>query len=280
MNVTELINETLKEDIQGIDITSSLLIDPSDTVNAHIIAKEAGVFFGGPIIETMNKRLDLVDVKSIANDGQPVNPGDGCVTLTGNLKQIIEAERTLLNFLQRLSGIATVTNQFVQALNDPSIQVLDTRKTTPLFRELEKAAVVAGGGFNHRFGLFDMVLVKENHLNLYLKHSELSEFNNRLRQQKINQPEIHIEVEVSNIDLLTQLDLTAIDIILFDNMDLNHLNKCLDYLSSQSSNILKEVSGNVSLDTINRYKGIDIDRISVGSLTHSVKALDLSLLVL
>ena len=255
MNVTELINETLKEDIQGIDITSSLLINPSDTVNAHIIAKEAGGIFGGPIIEAMNNRLDLVDVKSIVNDGQPVNPGDGCVTLTGNLKQIIEAERTLLNFLQRLSGIATVTNQFVQALDDPTIQVLDTRKTTPLFRELEKAAVVAGGGFNHRFGLFDMVLVKENHLNLYLKHSELSEFNNRLRQQKINQPEIHIEVEVSNLDLLTKLDLTAIDIILFDNMDLDHLNNCLDYLSSQSSNILKEAEMSALIPSID-IKGL------------------------
>ena len=169
MKLTDLIKETIKEDIPTFDVTSSLLIDPLATADAQIIAKESGLFFGTPIIHALNTLLDSVDIQATISDGDHVQPSNICVTLSGNLKQIIESERTLLNFLQRLSGISTTTHAFVSALNDPNIQVLDTRKTTPLFRSLEKEAVSAGGGFNHRFGLHDMILVKENHLQLFFK---------------------------------------------------------------------------------------------------------------
>ena len=280
MDITKLIEQTLVEDIATADITSSMLIDPNETGTAHIIAKETGIFFGTPIVSALNDLLKNSTISVNTADGTAVQSTDICLTLTGNIKEIVEIERTLLNFLQRLSGVATITNAFVKALDDSSIQVLDTRKTTPLFRALEKEAVKAGGGYNHRFGLYDMVLVKENHLQRYLKQSKLDQFNTRLNDHKLHNPTIPIEVEVADLNLLTQLDLAPIDIILFDNMEMSDLNSCLEYLKQQDHQVLKEVSGNISLTTIGRYKGIDIDRISVGSLTHSVKALDLSLIVL
>ncbi len=280
MKTLDLIKLTLAEDIQTGDITSSLLIDPETESNAIITVKADGVFCGNQIISDMDHLIDSVSISSLVEDGQAVNPGDHCVRLVGQTNQIVQIERTLLNFLQRLSGIATTTQSFVSALNDSTIQILDTRKTTPLLRHLEKAAVVAGGGFNHRFGLYDMVLVKENHLNSYIKSHGILAFNQKIESHKQTNASIQIEIEVSSFDLLKSLDLTHIDIIMFDNMTLTDLDPCINYLNQHAPDILKEVSGNISLDSISRYQGIDIDRISVGSLTHSVKALDLSLLIL
>ena len=280
MEIKKLITMSLAEDIQEIDVTSSLLIDSDQTSSAQIVAKESGIFFGTPIINEMNNLSNSISIQSVIPDGSRVNPNDICVSLKGNLKEILQYERTLLNFLQRLSGIATTTHSFVKALNNPAIEVLDTRKTTPLLRDLEKMAVKAGGGCNHRFGLYDMILVKENHLKYYLSSSKIDEFNIRLANHKKEFPNIKIEVEIDTIDLLKQLDLDPIDIILFDNMDLNTLKECLSYIELHSYKVLTEVSGNINLETIKNYQNIDINRISVGSLTHSVKALDLSLLVL
>lgn len=280
MEISELIQTSLDEDIKNNDVTSSLLIDSNLNATAHIIAKEPGVFFGSPIIESMDALIDSISINAMVIDGAHLNKSDVCVSLTGNLKTILECERTLLNFLQRLSGISTITDSFVSALNNPKIKILDTRKTTPLFRDLEKKAVVAGGGYNHRFGLYDMILVKENHLKYFLDSGNFEQFNTLLTQHKINFPDVSIEVEVDSIDLLKKLNLNSIDIILFDNMNLNMLSDCLDFISSQSKKILTEVSGNINLETIKFYQNIDINRISIGSLTHSVKALDLSLLVL
>ena len=181
--------------------------------------------------------------------------------------------------MQRLSGIATITSHYVSALNDASISILDTRKTTPLFRHLEKSAVVAGGGHNHRHGLYDMILIKENHLHHYLTTNRLADFHHLLTTHKSNHPTIQIELEISSLNDLEQIDLTPVDIILFDNMALPELNSCISYCHTNAPHCLKEVSGNVSLSTISKYRGIDIDRISIGSLTHSVPAFDFSLLI-
>lgn len=279
MKIIDLITQTLHEDKPTRDITSDLLLPEAMSATAHVIAKSPGVFFGSPIIDGLTHVMPDVSFDLLVADGDPIDSNDVCVVLNGQLKLILEIERTLLNFLQRLSGIATTTAAYVTALNDSSIDILDTRKTTPLLRSLEKQAVCSGGGVNHRFGLHDMVLVKENHLALFLKHQTMDSFNEKLRIHKRRYPEIQIEVEVSSIELLQTLDTSLVDIIMFDNMTLPALATCLSYLNTQPTSPLKEVSGNISLESIHRYRGIDIDRISVGSLTHSVNALDLSLLV-
>ncbi|MGC6366983.1 MAG: carboxylating nicotinate-nucleotide diphosphorylase [Candidatus Marinamargulisbacteria bacterium] len=279
MNVIDCIKDALKEDIQSGDVTTQLLLPNERQVRASITAKAHGVFFGKPIIHEMQQLYPSIQFNLNINDGDKVSPGDECLTLSGDIRIIVQIERTLLNFLQRLSGVASITRQFVDALGDTSIQILDTRKTTPLLRQLEKQAVLAGGGFNHRHGLYDMVLVKENHLISYIDDYGIEAFNETIRQFKSNQPTMHIEVEVGNLMLLKTLDLTLIDIVMFDNMTMTDLDQCIQWVNSIEKRPLKEVSGGINLDTIKQYRGIDIDRISVGSLTHSVQALDLSLLV-
>lgn len=279
MNIKECIKFALHEDLPSIDVTSNLLLSNQRHAKAQIISKAHGVFFGGPIIDAMNQMNPLISCELLLNDGDTIVPNDVCVSITGDLRTIVEIERTLLNFIQRLSGISTITSQFVTALNDPTIDILDTRKTTPLLRELEKQAVVAGGGKNHRFGLHDMVLVKENHLYLYVEEFGMASFNKKIKGHKISEPTILIEVEVSSLELLQQLDLNVIDIVMFDNMPFEEFRRCIDFVNQHPKKPLKEVSGNIRLDTISMYRGIDIERISIGSLTHSVNALDLSLLV-
>lgn len=279
MNITECIKIAFHEDLPSIDVTSNLLLNNQRHAKAHIVSKAHGVFFGGPIIDAMNQMNPLISCELLVNDGDTIVPNDICVSITGDLRTIVEIERTLLNFIQRLSGISTITSEFISALNDPTIDILDTRKTTPLLRELEKQAVVAGGGKNHRFGLHDMVLVKENHLYLYVEEFGMASFNEKIKGHKISEPTMLIEVEVSSLELLQQLDLNVIDIVMFDNMPFEELFRCIDFVNQQPKKPLKEVSGNIRLDTISMYRGIDIERISIGSLTHSVNALDLSLLV-
>ena len=279
MNVVECIKKALQEDKPTLDVTSALLLSEPRQAEAHIIAKAHGVFFGQPIVDAMNLITPTISCQMMVNDGDQISPNDICVKITGDLRDIVEIERTLLNFVQRLSGVATITSAFVSALDDASIHILDTRKTTPLLRDLEKQAVCAGGGKNHRFGLHDMVLVKENHLHLYVEEFGIESFNKKIKSHKQSTPTIPVEIEISSIELLKQIDLNFVDIVMFDNMTFDELSPCIEYVNQQPKPPLKEVSGNIRLDNISSYKGIDIDRISIGSLTHSVNALDLSLLV-
>ena len=279
MEIIECVKASLNEDIKTGDITSNLLLNSTDNVSASIISKDVGVFFGQPIISALQTLYPNLIISTLVQDGDSVSKGSICCELKGNSRDIVMLERTLLNFLQRLSGIASITRQFVTALDDDTIKVLDTRKTTPLLRELEKKAVVAGGGYNHRHGLYDMILVKENHLIRYIKAYGIEQFNSLIRSQKIASPEVLIEVEVNDVSLLRPIDFEPIDIVMFDNMSDHELKESIEIINQVQSKPLKEVSGNVTLDTIHHYRGIDIDRISVGSLTHSVKALDLSLIV-
>ena len=279
MKIIDRVRATLDEDIQSGDITANLLLKSFQHVEATIRCKDVGVFCGNSIILAMQDLYPQLQFKDIINDGAEISKGDICCCIEGDIRDIVQIERTLLNFLQRLSGISTITNQFVKALNDDSIQILDTRKTTPLLRDLEKEAVLAGGGYNHRFGLYDMVLVKENHLITFIKNYGISSFNSYLKSHKIQSPSVLIEVEINDQDILKLIDLEPIDIVMLDNMSLDDLEKSVEIINQKRSKILKEVSGNITLNTIHHYRGIDIDRISIGSLTHSVKALDLSLLV-
>ena len=200
-----------------------------------------GFFFGHPILDALREINSTVSIDALVQDGQTIVPGDVCIELSGNLNDILEIERTLLNFLQRLSGISTITAQYVSALSDPTIDIMDTRKTTPGFRHLEKQAVKAGGGVNHRFGLHDMVLVKENHLYLYHHQYGLTAFNEKLHSHKKQFPSILIEVEVPSIDVLSELSLGAIDIVMFDNMSMPDLLNGIEYVNQHPSPLKRSI---------------------------------------
>lgn len=277
--LTDYLTRGLREDIQTGDVTSCLLIPDDREGDAVVVAKESGVFFGSDIAHAMVELYPRIQLTHCVDDGRHVSKHDECCRIQGNMRDILLIERTLLNFLQRLSGIASVTHQYVTALNDPRIDVLDTRKTTPMFRWLEKQAVRAGGGVNHRHGLHDMVLVKENHLRWYVQHNQLSLFHCRLSDHRSKLPSMPIEVEVNDLDVLMQLEGHLIDTIMLDNMTREVLLVAIEWIREQAPSTMIEVSGNVTVSTISQYRGMGIDRISVGSLTHSVRALDLSLLV-
>ena len=196
-----------------------------------------------------------------------------------SLKTVLKAERVMLNFIQRLSGIATTTSHFVARLNNPKIHVLDTRKTTPLYRFLERQAVVAGGGENHRLNLSDMVLLKENHLTQLANEGRLHQLHQLMETFKKTHPNIWIEIEIETIEQLQTMDLTLADVIMLDNFNLQTIEPAVKLCKILGFKALIEVSGNVTLDNIGRFSHLPIDRISVGSLTHSHKALDLSLLI-
>ncbi len=201
-----------------------------------------------------------------------VNPGDLIIEIDGLACSILKAERVALNFLQRLCGIATLTRKFVDAAENDRVKILDTRKTTPGLRALEKAAVVAGGGANHRFGLFDMALVKDNHLIAHLGLTTFAEAVRRLRQQR---PNVRIEVEADRLEQVrTLLKLDDVDLILLDNMKAAQIREAV---ALGKNKVKFEASGGITLKNIRQIAATGVDYISIGALTHSVRAIDLSL---
>ena len=210
-------------------------------------------------------------------NGSPLSPKTVIATLTGNAHSILKTERVMLNLLQRLSGIATQTNAYVHALNNPNIQILDTRKTTPLWRDLERKAVLAGGGYNHRHNLSDMVLIKENHL--ALNHTTPEQLATKLRTIKQTHPHLKIEIEIETLAQLETLPLEDVDYILLDNFSETLLDKAIMCCQKKYPTKLIEVSGNITLANIHTLQTKAIHRISCGALTHSVTACDLSLLI-
>jgi len=276
----KLLQKALAEDCPGQDITSAFFLKAGSQTTARLIAKEPGLFYGEEIIQGVFQSEDpSVQINVLKDNGQVVKKGDMIAQFSGSVTSILKAERVMLNLLQRLSGIASLTAQYVKALNNPSIKVLDTRKTTPLWRFLEKKAVVAGGGFNHRENLSDMVLLKENHLSQMAKDGTLKNFGKMVKAFKQTNPNLDIEVEIETLDQLETLSLEAVDFILLDNFELDLVEKAVEICKRKKYKAQIEVSGNITLDTIKNYSKMPIQRISVGSLTHSAKALDLSLLV-
>lgn len=278
--ITTIIQNALQEDIPSTDITSDCLFTQDTPTTATIISKEPGVFFGENIIKEVFQLVDpSVSVTLHIKDGDIFSPKTIIASLKGSALSLLKGERTCLNFIQRLSGIATQTKAFVAVLNDPSINVLDTRKTTPGLRLLEKAAVVAGGGKNHRFNLSDMVLIKENHLSHFLKTYGKEELALRFKTFKKANPTIPIEIEIESPSQLKDLDLSDVDYILFDNFTLEMIEEGIALKKELGYKAEIEISGNVALNTIGNYRGLEIQRISIGSITHSVKAIDFSMLI-
>lgn len=269
-----LVARALEEDIGEGDWTTLWTVDADDVARARIIAKAPGVIAGLQMAAAVFLHIDRrVRFDPHVADGDAVSPGDIAASLAGPARAILSGERTALNFLQRLSGIATLTRRFVDAAAGTGVRILDTRKTTPGWRTLEKAAVRAGGGQNHRFGLHDMVLIKENHV---AAAGGLRAAVERVREA--NDRGLSVELEVRDLTELDEALATGVDRILLDNMTLDTMRQAVTRaheLGPARPQI--EASGNVNLDTIRAVAETGVDAISVGALTHSAPALDLSL---
>jgi len=263
----------LKEDIGKGDITTEFFVPERLRASGRIVAHEPAVIAGtGAAAEIFRKIDPETEVQIIRPDGEAVAAGDIVIEVRGLARSILKAERVALNFLQRLCGIATLTRQFVDAVGNHPAKILDTRKTTPGLRMLEKAAVVAGGGVNHRSGLYDMVLVKDNHLAALGGLSGFADQIGRLRKER---PNIRIEVEADDLEQVRALvEIEGIDAILLDNMVPAQIREAL---ALRRNNIKFEASGGITLKTVRRVAATGVDFISIGALTNSANAVDLGL---
>lgn len=263
----------LKEDIGAGDITTEFFVPDSLHASGRIVAREKAIVAGSGAAAEVFRKLDpSIDVQIIRGDGTEVAAGDVIIEVRGLARSILKAERVALNFLQRLCGIATLTRQFVDAVGNHSVKILDTRKTSPCLRALEKAAVVAGGGENHRFGLYDMVLVKDNHLATFEGLSSLAD---RVRQLRQERPNVRIEVEAEDLEQVRAfVEIEGIDVILLDNMTTAQIREAV---ALRTGNIKFEASGGITLKNVNRIAATGVDCISVGSLTHAPRAIDIDL---
>lgn len=269
-NIDALIEAALQEDMPEGDITSENIVPPDSISRALIVAKEEGVLAGIYVAKRVIKKVDpAVSFTIHRKDGQKIKKGDRIATLKGRAVSLLKGERTALNFLQRMSGIATTTNQYVKALEGKKTKVLDTRKTTPGLRNLEKYAVRMGGGTNHRFSLSDMVMIKDNHIKIVGSISEAV----MLARRKIK-PGIRIEVETTDIPGAEEASKSGADIVMLDNMSLDKMREVVKLFNGR---VLVEVSGNINLSRASKIADLGVDFISVGALTHSYKSLDISM---
>ena len=263
----------LKEDIGKGDITTEFFVSEALHASGRILAHEAAVVAGTGTAAEIFRRIDpATDIQIVRPDGEAVVAGDIVIEVRGLARSILKAERVALNFLQRLCGIATLTRQFVDAVGNHPAKILDTRKTTPGLRALEKAAVVAGGGVNHRSGLFDMVIVKDNHLAAL---GGLSGFADQIRRLRKERPNIRIEVEADDLEQARAfVEIDGIDVILLDNMEPAQIREAL---ALRRNSIKFEASGGVTLKNVRRIAATGVDYISIGALTNAARAVDLGL---
>lgn len=268
------IDIALSEDVGEGDITTLLVVSETATAQARIVPREKAVIAGTmPAAEAFRRIDPKLKVSVMVNDGASVLGGETILEVRGSTRSILTGERVALNFLQRLSGIATLTRAFVEAVGKNPAKIMDTRKTTPGLRALEKAAVVAGGGVNHRFGLFDMILVKDNHLAALPDVAHLS---GAIRAAKQKNPAVQVEVEAETLEQVRSLlQIGGIDIILLDNMETAEMREAIAL--GRNHKVKFEASGGVSLRTVRRIAATGVDFISVGALTHSAPAINLSL---
>ena len=266
----EIILAALREDMPEGDVTSESIIPPAAVSEAVLLAKEDGTLAGLPVVRRVFEIIDKsVEFRPEFEDGA-IFPKDAVLArLKGPTVSLLKGERTALNFLQRLSGIATATRRFVDAVAGTKARILDTRKTTPGLRRLEKYAVRTGGGQNHRLGLSDMVLIKDNHI----RHvGNITESIRRARAKAA--PGMKVEVEVATVDEACQALAARPDIVMLDNMSLEDMRKVAGIYAGR---VPIEVSGNVTLERAREIAALGVDFISVGALTHSARALDISL---
>jgi nicotinate-nucleotide pyrophosphorylase (carboxylating) len=270
----QIIANALAEDIGSGDITSECFLPAEHRSNAHLLAKENSILAGTEVAAEVFRQVDPnIEITILKNDGDRLVSGDVVIAVHGATRSLLSAERTALNFLQRLSGIATLTRHFVDAVSGTNAAILDTRKTTPGLREFERLAVRAGGGTNHRFGLFDRVLAKDNHLAIT---SDAASLQRAIDQAKKRVPDIIVEIEADTLDQVHLLcELRGVDVVLLDNMSNDQLREAVKIRSDRKISL--EASGGVNLDTVAAIAATGVDFISVGALTHSARAIDFSM---
>ena len=270
--INQILENALREDIGSGDITTNLLFPYDAECKAIILAKEEGLVAGLPIAEMVFRKLDKDIVFSEEKkDGDKVEPNQVLAEISGSQKAVLTGERVALNFLQRLSGIATLTSRFVKAVHGLPVKILDTRKTAPGLRILDKYAVRVGGGFNHRFGLYEEVMIKDNHIKLA---GGITRAVNILREGAVTRK--RIEVEASTISEVEEALNVGADVIMLDNMSPKMIKEAVGLIKGKA---LIEVSGGVTLENVREIAETGVDFISVGLLTHSPEALDIGLYV-
>lgn len=268
--IDSIIEVALKEDMPKGDITSENIILPDSRSEAVIMAKESGILAGINVARRVFFRINpSIRFKKLFNDGQIFRKGETLATLKGRSISILKGERIALNFLQRMSGIATTTWKFVRALEGTKTKILDTRKTTPGLRNLEKYAVRMGGGVNHRYSLSEMVLIKDNHLRIVGSISQAV----KKAKEKVK-PGVRIEVETSNLEEVQEAVRSGADMVMLDNMPKKKIKDVVQWVKGK---VPIEVSGNVTLKKVKEIASLGVDFISVGSLTHSYKSVDISI---
>ncbi len=266
------LEEFYLEDIGYSDITTDNL-ETDKEVEATIVSKEDAILAGLNFVKEVFLLVDnSLKITVLKTDGEEVKKGEEVLKINGSGKSILKAERLALNILQRLSGIATKTRKFAKILEDSKVKLLDTRKTTPGFRAFEKYAVKVGGGYNHRFALYDMVMIKDNHIALAGSVKEAI----RQIRKKVS-PMVKIEVEVSNFSQLNEAIEENVDIIMLDNMSLDEIKESIKLIRSKNKHIKIEVSGNITEEKLQKLKDLDIDFVSSGALIHSSRWIDFSL---
>lgn len=271
--IDRLIDLSFAEDIGDGDHTTLCCIPEDAMGKSHLLIKEDGILAGVEIAKEVFARFDpTMVVEVLINDGAKVHRGDIAMVVTGKVRSLLQTERLMLNIMQRMSGIATMTHRYVERIEGTGAHVLDTRKTTPGMRMLEKMAVKIGGGVNHRIGLFDMILLKDNHIDFA---GGISNAINRCHAYlKERNLELKIEIEVRNFDELNQvLECGGVNRIMLDNFTAADTKKAVELINHRYE---VESSGNITLDTIRSYAEQGVDYVSVGALTHSVKGLDMS----
>lgn len=271
--IDRLIDLSFAEDIGDGDHTTLCCIPEDAMGKSHLLIKEDGILAGVEIAKEVFARFDqTMVVEVLINDGAKVHRGDIAMVVTGKVRSLLQTERLMLNIMQRMSGIATMTHRYVERIEGTGAHVLDTRKTTPGMRMLEKMAVKIGGGVNHRIGLFDMILLKDNHVDFA---GGISNAINRCHAYlKEHSLDLKIEIEVRNFDELNQvLECGGVNRIMLDNFTVADTKQAVDLINHRYE---VESSGNITLDTIRSYAEQGVDYVSVGALTHSVKGLDMS----
>ena len=268
--VEKIIDLALEEDVGKGDLTTELLFTENFECNAEIRCKESGVLAGLLIASEVFRKLDSsVEFSNFKSDGDTIAPGDVIMNIRGSQKHILTGERLALNILQRLSGIATTTSAYVKAVEGHNVKIIDTRKTVPGMRVLSKYAVRVGGGYNHRIGLSDGILIKDNHIKLA---GGIQQAVAKIRQNL--RCDLKIEVETSSLDQVEQSLKAGADIIMLDNMPDSLMKEAVCMIGGKA---LVEASGGITLERVRKVAKLGVDLISVGALTHSAQALDISL---
>lgn len=274
--LSKIVASALQEDCAFEDVTSDLTIPKNSVISFEIKAREEIIFCGKEVILEVFAQLkksakfknSKLDLKILAKDGSLVTPAKSIACGRGDAKLIFAAERVILNLIQHLSGVATLTQKFVQALDNKKIKILDTRKTLPSLRALEKYAVVAGGGKNHRFNLSDLILIKDNHI------AAAGGVAKAIEASKRGAKKLKIEIECDTSVQVAEALQAKPDIILLDNMKISEIKKSIKLINKKAQ---IEISGGVNLQNIRKFSALEIDFISVGALTHSARAVDIGL---